>query len=169
MKIGYIRKVMCLVTILSILFAMPILAEEETVLLPEGQSVSYNMEAIEPRGYLIATRVASIANNEDGTLDVLGQIIAHTTLDYASITLYVDRYDPDRDDWINLDHHDIEFTIEKDGELVMGTPTVSYTLAGTDIIPGYYYRLRGTYIAKKEGRKETLTATTDGVLLTKIK
>lgn len=147
----------------------PTLAREETTLLPEGQSISYNMEEIEPRGQLMATRVASIANNEDGTLDVYGQIIAHVTLDYASITLYLERYDFELDDWVYVSDMDAEFTLEEKGEAFMGVPTASYTLSGDGIVPGNYYRIRGIYIAKQGGRRESSNATTDGVLLTKIK
>lgn len=117
----------------------------------------------------MAARTASITNNEDGTLNVYGQIIAHMTLDYASITLYLDRFNPDTDDWETISYQDAEFTLEEKGEIFMGTPTASYTLSGTEIIPGYYYRIRGTFIAKKDGRREIQSADTDGVLLTKIK
>ncbi|PNV60828.1 hypothetical protein C0033_16680 [Clostridium sp. chh4-2] len=168
MKNYSIKKLLCLIVVLSMFTAMPALAAEETTLLPEGQSVSLNIEGIEPRGLLIATRVASIANNEDGTLDVYGQIIAHTTLDYASITLYLERYDFDVDDWVFVSSKDAEFTLEEMGEAFMGVPTASYTLSG-GIEPGNYYRIRGIYIAKKDGRRESANAETDGVLLTKIK
>lgn len=169
MKKGSIRKAICIVTLLSVFFTLPAFAETESTLLPEGQSVSYNADVIEPRGYLIASRVASIANNEDGTLGVYGQIIAHTTLDYASITLYLEQFDPEIDDWVSVSYKDAEFTLEEMGEAFMGTPTVSYTLSGEGIKPGYYYRIRGTYIAKQGGRRETTNAATDGVFLTDIK
>lgn len=169
MKLKSIKKVLYMVMLLTTLFTVTVLADEEFTLLPEGQSVSYKMEGIEPRGYLIASSVASIANNEDGTLSLFGQIITHTTLEYASITLYLERYEPELDDWIYISDNDTEFTLEKDGEAMMGAPTVSFTVEGGGIEPGYYYRVKGSYIAKKEGRRETRTVTTDGVLLTKIK
>lgn len=163
-----IRRVLSLVLIFSLMLSFRVSAEE-TKLLPEGQADYYNAEAVDPRGYLIASRVISITNNEDGTLSALGQIIAHVTLDYAYIALYLDRYNPVTEDWENISYQVAEFTLEEEGEAFMGFPMVSYELSGEDIIPGYYYRLRGTYSASKSGRKETSNAATDGVLLTKVK
>lgn len=163
------RKIICLVLMFMLVFTMSTSAAEETIFLPEGQSVSKSVGTPDPRSVLVASRVASIANNEDGTLSVYGQLITHKTLDYASITLYLDRFDPDADDWENISYKDAEFTIEEHGELFMGTPTASYTLSGADIKAGYYYRIRASFIAKKDGRRETAYTETDGVLLTDIK
>lgn len=169
MKKGIIRRTLWLSIILSMFLSMTVLAEDETTFLPEGQSVSYNMEKGEPRSFLIASRIASIANNEDGTLDVYGQVISHVTLDYALITLYLDRFDPEIDDWVFVSSQEAEFTLEEKGEAFMGVPTASYTLSGSGVIPGYYYRIRAIYVVKQEGRRESTNATTDGVLLTNIK
>ncbi|MBT9776143.1 hypothetical protein GPL15_06440 [Clostridium sp. MCC353] len=171
MRIKRYQRLLCIVLILSLFISTSAYAEEETKLLPPGQSVSFNLEAGDPRGMLMASRIASITNNEDGTINASGQIIAHATLDYAMITLYLDKYDPDIEDWVNLSYIDTEFTLGEGDcdEAFMGAPSVSYTLTGEGIVPGYYYRLRGTYLAKKEGRRETAGAITDGVLLTKIK
>ena len=169
MKNKGMRKTIGLALVFIMLCSIPVFAEEETALLPEGQSVSYKLEAADPRSFLIASRVASIANNEDGTLSVYGQIISYASLDYASITLYLARYDAELDAWINISYQDAEFTVEEYGKDFMEVPTASYTLTGTEIIPGYYYRIRGTFIAKKDGRRESTNATTDGVLLTDIK
>lgn len=157
-------------SVLFILFSTSLVfAEEETTLLPEGQAVSISIDSADPRGMLIASRVARITNNEDGTLSVSGQIIAHEILDYAYICLYLDRYDEDHDEWINLSFKEAEFTLEEMGEEFMGFPLASYTLTGPDVEPGYYYRVRGTYLAKKEGRRESGNAETNGVLLTDVK
>ena len=164
------KKLFAIIVILSLVFSISSYAEE-TRLLPEEQGVSYKVEAAEPRSYLVASRIASIANNEDGTLDVYGQIIAHTSLDYACIKLSLERYNPEVDDWLTLSYQEEEFYIGEEGcdEEFMICPSVSYTLSGDGLIPGYYYRIRGSYIIKKDGRRETANALTDGVLLTDIK
>lgn len=144
-------------------------AEDESTLLPEGQAVSISIDSADPRGMLIASRVARITNNEDGTLSVSGQIIAHVTLDYAYICLYLDKYNPDTEEWVNISSKEDEFTLEEKGEAFMGFPLASYTLTGPDVEPGYYYRVRGTFLAKQGGRRETGNADTDGVLLTDVK
>lgn len=170
MKKG-VSKVISLVLILTCLFCSTVHAEEETTFLPEGQSVSFNVDVAEPRGFIIASRIVGITNNEDGTLHAFGQVVAHTTLDYALIAMYLDRYNPDIDDWVNLSYKTVEFNLGEGDcdEIFMGSPSVSYTLSGDGIVPGYYYRLRGTFVAKQGGRRESGGAETDGVLLTDIK
>ena len=171
MKKRGISKVISLVLILTCLFCSTAYAEEESTLLPDGQTVSLSIDAVEPRGFLIASRIVGITNNEDGTLRAYGHLVAHTTLDYALIAMYLDRYNPDIDDWVNLSYKTVEFNLGEGDcdEVFMSSPSVSYTLSGEGIEPGYYYRVRGTFVAKKEGRRESGGAETDGVLLTDIK
>ena len=162
-----IQKLISSVILLSLIFSFTVFGQEETALLSDGQVVSVEVEnSIDPRGVLIATRMISLTNNEDGTMTASAQLLAHVSLDYALIRIYIDEYNPDTDDWSTLDYKDTEFFAEDYTESYMSAPGMEFVLEGLTV--GRYYRLRGSYVAKGIGRRESGDAATDGVKLTKI-
>lgn len=163
---GKLKRLVGLILVLSLLSSFNTFAEE-TTLLPDGQAISIDYNTIDPRGYLIAARIVSIANNADGTMTVDAQIAAHVSLDYAFIRIYIDEYDEERDDWATVDYQDRTFLAKDYSESFMSSPGFQSTLEGLTV--GKYYRVRGSFKAKKEGLQEGGSAETDGVLLTKVK
>ena len=76
------------------------------------------------------------------------------------VSLYLDRYNKEKDVWQQVDYVDFEYTLEQypDG---IEDPSISVTF--TNQKRGYYYRIRGAFSAGDDDWYEGFGPTTDGI------
>ena len=127
-----------------------------------SSSITEDIDIVQktPRGVFFSAADLKIIN-EDGEIGVAGNAYMSTEIDELYMTIYLDRWIDD-DHWEQVDYFDFEFYAEDypDG---LTHELVAFTLTGYP--KGYYYRLRGTYAAVKDGVVEGFGPTTDGILI----
>ena len=166
----YLSLLMLLLLILSMnitpVYAAVVALEEYSSVNAKSNILSSNiMEDIDivqktPRGVFFSAADLKIIN-EDGEIGVVGNAYMSTEIDELYMTIYLDRWEND-DHWDQIDYFEFEFYAEDypDG---LTNELVAFTLTGYP--KGYYYRLRGTYAAVKDGVIEGFGPTTDGILI----
>lgn len=170
-----LRKVGYLTILLTFLMMNTAFAEEwnwedavghhnQSILLDESTTSSEDTVHRYARGDYLAQGSVQIVNMQDGTLKVNITTLAYRNVDMIMHTVFLDRWDADRNDWVNLNHWDFEQTKEEseNGELHM--------LDTYMLLTGYetnrYYRLRGLHGVEFNDEIEACASETDGVLLT---
>lgn len=135
----------------------------KTLLLSEEDTSQVHM--IQPRGLLISQAVLGISNEGKGKIGVYSQVLAHVPVDRVYMKIYLDRLE--NDVWVQQQVIELDFYQEDYPDEEMTMPDASFNLTGYST--GYYYRLRGMYLVEKysTGQKEVMSATTNGILLTK--
>ena len=98
--------------------------------------------------------------NENGSIGVSAIAYMKEPVDSLYMTIYLDRQINGK--WSQVAYYDYEFH-SKDYPDGMMTPGVDFTI--TDQPTGYYYRLRGSYIAFLNGESEGFGPVTHGILI----
>ena len=137
---------------------------DQSVLLDEAVTVSKDAVYGYARGDNLAEGSVELSNNQDGTFTVIAMTLAHRNVDEILHSIYIDIWNEEENDWIQVDHWDISKTKEEteSGELYMLTTTISLT--GYKV--GEYYRLRGLHGVVLNDELEACATETDGVKLT---
>lgn len=133
--------------------------EVESGLLPSNTRISRVIAKNVLRGAFFASGELTILNN-NGKIRVSAKTYMKEPVDEVYLTIYVDRLIDNS--WSQVAYYDFEFYAEDypDGLI---DPGVDFTI--TDQPSGYYYRLRGSYAAIKDGAMEGFGPVTDGVLI----
>ena len=118
------------------------------------------------RGDYLAEAVVQIVNNQDGRLRVDISTYAHVNVDKIMHTVFIDVWDEDENDWINLDYWDFEITKEEVDNNELHVFDTSFFLSGYEV--GRYYRLRGLHGVEIYDELEACATETDGVMLTDL-
>ena len=136
----------------------------QSLLLVNGELASSDSYYRYGRGDYLAEGSVQITNNQDGTLGISAQTLAHRNVDRIIHSIFIDVWDAERNDWVNLDYWDFEKTKEEqsNGELYM--LLTSFTLSGYEV--NRYYRLRGLHGVELYDELEACATETDGVKLT---
>lgn len=163
--------------LLSIIMVIPTFAMEwdwESVPGHHGQSVLLDENATSAedaihrygRGDYLADAQIEISNMQDGTLMVEVMTLAHMNVDRILHSFFVDVWDEDENDWIQVGYWHVEKTKEEveNGELFMLASTVIFT----DGEIGRYYRARGLHGVELYDELEACATETHGVRLTDL-
>lgn len=98
--------------------------------------------------------------NQNGKIRVAAEAFMKEPVDDVYMTIYLDREVNGK--WSQVAYYDFEFH-SKDYPEGLTTPGVDFTIM--DQPSGYYYRLRGSYIAFLNGANEGFGPVTDGILI----
>lgn len=140
---------------------------QETVLLPETEKMSVGQKVAVGRSKALASAMCSITNTEKGILHIYAETLMFQSVDWAGLTVYLDKWDEKNQIWGTVETFEKEFTPEdtEDGDLHRAAISVD---VGTQP-SGYYYRARCIHQLEYDGGWFEAKATeTDGVLLTNI-
>lgn len=118
------------------------------------------------RGDYLADAEIQIVNNQDGRLRVDISTFAHVNVDKIMHTVFIDVWDEDEEDWINLNYWDFEITKEEVENNELHMFNTSFFLSGYEV--GRYYRLRGLHGVELYDELEACATETHGVLLTNL-
>lgn len=156
-----IRKIMGLILSVSMIIAMalttyasenpPHLGEviENSVLTDENssESVLYNPA----RGNILNTGVAKITDNENGSINAYGAVMAAVKCDTLRLEINIQQLR--NGNWVNIKNYS---STASNSSLL--SKSYNYT-----VTKGYYYRVMAGCIATKGGTTETQTPITNGI------
>lgn len=132
-------------------------------LLPRGIEIARNIN-IETRGRYIASSGVSITNEGYGVLGVYADTLAHVAVKKIKMTIYIDQWDEEREDWSQVDSKSVTYEYEEGGETLN---EVSESFLVENLETEKYYRLRGLHaVWSFDGYIETQATITNGILLT---
>ena len=135
----------------------------QSILLEEGVTSAEDSIYRYGRGDYLAEGSVQIVNMQDGTLRVEALTLAHMNVDRILHSFFVDIWDEDENDWIQIASWDVEKTKEEveNQELFMLASTVIFT----DCEVGRYYRARGLHGVELYDELEACATETNGVLV----
>ena len=127
------------------------------------KSVSYSVgkeQSYARRGRFFDSVDVAITDEGNGDIGVTAHAYLRKPVTELYISLYLDRYNEEKDAWQQVDYRDYEFTLEKYPEGI-DNPSVSVVFENQK--KGYYYRIRGAFSAGDDDWYEGLGPTTDGI------
>lgn len=116
------------------------------------------------RGDYLAEGSVQITNNQDGTLEVSALTLAHRNVDRILHSVFLDVWDAEENDWINLEFWDFEQSKEQVENEELYMLATNFTLTGYEV--NRYYRLRGLHGVELNDELEACATETNGVQLT---
>lgn len=169
MKIG-----VCLVVFLCALMSMTAFASNFTwsnapgdhgpsVLLPQGETSSKGSYEAYARGDIISSGTVEIINEQNGDITISIETYAHRSMDKISHTVFLDRWDDENDDWVQVGYW--EFEKEKSNNENLTNLRTSFTVSGYPV--NQYYRVRGLHLVELGDDVEGCASKTDGLYITK--
>ena len=161
--------------LLSIVMVIPTFAMEwewesvpghhnQSILLEEGVTSAEDTIHRYGRGDYLADGFIEIANMQDGTLRVEVATFAHMNVDRILHSFFVDMWDEDEEDWIQIASWHMEKAkeeVENEELFVLSTTVI---LDNCEV--GRYYRARGLHGVELYDELEACATETDGVQLT---
>lgn len=135
-----------------------------SILLEEGVTRADDSIYYYGRGDYLAEGSIDISNMQDGTLMIEAMTLAHMNVDRILHSFFVDVWDEDENDWIQVGYWHVEKTKEEveNEELFMLKSTVILD----DCEVGRYYRARGLHGVELYDELEACATETNGVQLT---
>lgn len=132
----------------------------ESELLPPSVRSSKVREISKLRGEYFGVAELEILN-EDGKIGVSARAYMKKPVDEVYMSIYVDQLNKNNQ-WVQVANYDFEF-FSKDYPDGLLTPSKDFIIL--DQPSGYYYRLRGQFIAVLDGGMEGFGPVTGGVLI----
>lgn len=134
-----------------------------SVLLPASVTQNQDIQMGDARGIRLATCILRIYNGEDGTIKISVDTAAHKNIDVIYQTVFLDEWDDEREDWVQVGYWEFEkHKEEENGEL--SSYHVDLTVSGCQV--NHYYRARAMHLVQWGDDMEGKATETDGVLLT---
>lgn len=171
-----LKKVAILSFVLTCLFSGTVFARDiqeynrakntyvESELLPKTEKKAYDLVQESARSTAMAAAMSSIANESKGVIRVFAETTMHKPVQWAGLTVYLERWDEDEKSWNVVAEFEKEFLPEdeEDGELT--TATLAESVSGQPM--GYYYRVRALHELEFDGDWYEIRVTkTDGILM----
>ncbi len=168
-------KLLTLVMVISLFMTMPALAAEitwesvpghhnQSQLLMEEITSSVDSMYGYARGDILSTSTTEISNEQDGTLFVRITTYAHTYVDRIHHAMYLDQWDANNNQWVQIYYWDFEKTKEETEDGKLTYLSNGFTISGLET--NKYYRVRGLHAVELNDEIEANATETDGILLT---
>lgn len=127
--------------------------------------VSENGSAIEPRSLYLASAISEITNEGQGVLRIYADFASYNDVNWAKITINLQRRKGTSGSWSPVDTYEYEFTPEDTSDGRLHSEMVEFRVYGLET--DYYYRLKCEHkVQTPSGSYETKNTQTNGVLLT---
>lgn len=141
-------------------FNLPKPVSVDSVLLDKNEKYSKVTERALLRGEFFAGADLIITDEGNGNVGALAIAYLEVPAEEVYISIYLDRYDEEKDLWRQVAYYDAEF-YAKDYPDGLNDPSVNITF--TNQKKGYYYRLRGAFSAVKDNQFEGFSPVTSGI------
>lgn len=171
------KKLLSVLTLISVLlvmtntvYASDLTWEEapghhnQSVLLEQNVSSSKDVLQRYARGEYLSMGTLEIVNQKNGSIYICVETYAHVNVDRICHSVFLDQWDEDEEDWIQVAYWEFERTKEEEasGELSF----VQNTLLVSDCPVNKYYRVRGLHMVELGDEIEGCATETNGVLIT---
>lgn len=142
----------------NIVFANEEPLQNTTVLLKEEN-------VVEPRSRYLASAISEITNEGQGVLRIYADFASYSDVNWAKITINLQRRKGTSGSWSSVDTYAYEFTPEDTSDGRLHSEMVEFRVYGLET--DYYYRLKCEHkVQTPSGSYETKETLTNGVLLT---
>lgn len=136
-----------------------------STLLPEDVKVSSGSIESNARSTALATAMSEITNEGNGVISVCAETTMHRPVDWAYLTIYLERWYEDLETWQIEKTFEKEFLPEDEDDGELTTATLGAYIY--DQPTGYYYRVRALHELEFDGDwYEAKVTKTDGILIT---
>lgn len=144
--------------------------EVESVLLDPSVRSSTSDELIDSRSTALATAISEITNEGSGVIGVYAATTFHKGVEWACLTLYLEQWDEESQDWFTVKDYYEEFLPEEGKDLVLVTKQ-EFVDDPINCPPGYYYRVRALHELEFEDEDgdiwyEAKVTRTNGIMIT---
>lgn len=130
------------------------------------QSVDSSKDTVQryARGEYLSAGTLEIVNQSNGSIYICVETYAHVNVDRICHSVFLDQWDEDDEDWVQVDYWEFERTKEEEenGELSF----VQNTLLVSGCPVNKYYRVRGLHMVELGDEIEGCATETNGVLIT---
>lgn len=133
---------------------------DETLFLPSKISREIFEDV---RGTWLSNGMLEISNPGGGEIGVYMVTQCHQPVDEIVMSLFVDQWDDDREDWRQVDYKQFSLSAE-DLDEPLTDLTLSFNLTGHE--KNQWYRLRGFHVVYKGDDSEMFSTRTDGIKIT---
>lgn len=116
------------------------------------------------RGDYLAEGSVQITNMQNGTIEIQALTLAHVNVDRILHHVFMDVWDADENDWIQVGYWEFERTKEEVENQELYMLSSIFTLTGYET--NRYYRVRGLHGVEFNDELEACATETDGVLIT---
>ena len=127
------------------------------------KNVHYSIDTAQSyarRGRFFASADVAIRDEGNGDIGVSAHANLREPVKEMYISLYLDRYNQEKDAWQQVDYVDFEYTPE---DYPDGVDDQSIEITFTNQKRGYYYRVRAAFSAGDDDWYEGLGPTTEGI------
>ena len=127
------------------------------------KNVHYSIDTAQSyarRGRFFASADVAIRDEGNGDIGVPAHANLREPVKEMYISLYLDRYNQEKDAWQQVDYVDFEYTPE---DYPDGVDDQSIEITFTNQKRGYYYRVRAAFSAGDDDWYEGLGPTTEGI------
>lgn len=138
--------------------------QSESVLLPSNVLESQNDGYAERRGVILSTAMLTITNQQDGTLYVTVNTVAHRNVDKIYQTVFLDEWNEEDEDWVKVGYWEFERSKEEEEDGNLSSYHVGFTVQNATL--NKYYRARAIHLVELGDDLEGKSTQTNGVLLT---
>lgn len=136
----------------------------DSELLPESQKSAYDIVKEDARSTALGTAICSIANAGKGDIRIWAETTMYKPVDWAGLTLYLERWDEEHKTWRIVAEFEKEFLPENEKDGILNSATIEETISGQPM--GYYYRARALHELEFDGDWYEIRVTkTDGILM----
>ena len=136
----------------------------QSILLKNGETSSEDIIDNVARGTIMSTATLSITNEQDGTLYIAANTFVHKNIDKAYLTVFLDKWNDQKETWIQIGKWDFERSKEEEEDGVLPMHHIGFTVTGCEL--NCYYRARAMHLVQIGDDMEGKATETNGVLLT---
>lgn len=116
------------------------------------------------RGRVISSVELQLSDEGGGVIGVYASTLCHTAVKEIYMTMYLDVWDEDIQDWVMVDNYEYRWKASDQPDTDLSAVSVSFLLEG--LPRGRMYSLRGAHAAKNFNNvMEVMASETDGITL----
>ena len=139
-------------------------SHKDSQLLNENVSLAEDAVFETTRGKVFSTGILKISNEQNGNLFISVETVAHKNIDKIYQTVFLDEWDENREDWVQIQNWEFERTKEEEESGELSSFYVEITVSGCEL--NHYYRARAMHLVEWDDYLEGKATETNGVLLT---
>lgn len=116
------------------------------------------------RGRVISSVELQLSDEGGGVIGVYASTLCHTAVKEIYMTMYLDVWDEDIQDWVMVDNYEYRWRASDNPDKDLSAVSVSFLLE--DLPRGRMYSLRGAHAAKNfDNVMEVMASETSGIIL----
>lgn len=125
---------------------------------------SQDINNVQRRGRILSTAMLTITNEQDGTLYITVNTLAHKNIDKIYQTVFLDQWNEEKEDWVQIGYWEFVRSKEEESDGQLSSYPLELTVQNCEL--NKYYRARAMHLVEIGDNMEGKATQTDGVLLT---